>query len=46
MGAFQLLGQRLELGFGSQRGLGVVGRTHPLGHRRGEVIGQLVSYVG
>ena len=37
--------QCLELGFGDDRRRGVVGGPHLLGHRLGEVIGQLVSDV-
>ena len=39
----QLTGEGLELGLGGQRGLGVVGLSHPLGHGGGEVVGQPVS---
>ena len=45
MGPLQLLGQRFELCLGEDRGLGTVGRPHPLGDRGGEVIGQLVGHV-
>ena len=43
MDAVQVAGQRLELGLGGQRGLGVVGDPHPFGDGRGEVVRQLVS---
>ena len=46
MGALQLLGQRLKLRLGQDRGLGPVGRPHPLGDGGGQVIGQLVGDVG
>ena len=46
MGLVQLAGQRLELGFGFQRGLGVVGLAHPLLGDRAELVRQLVPYVG
>ena len=46
MGLVQLAGQRLELGFGFQRRLGVVGLAHPLLGDRAELIRQLVPYVG
>jgi hypothetical protein len=44
MRTLQLLGQRLELGFGGQRRLGVVGAAHPRGDRRSQVIGQRVGH--
>jgi hypothetical protein len=45
MGAVQLTGQRLELGLGDQ-GVGVVvGAAHPLGHRRGQGLGEPVGDV-
>jgi len=42
--AVQLFGQRFELRLGRERRVGVVGGAHPLGDRRGEVIGQLVAH--
>jgi hypothetical protein len=42
VGVFQFPCQRFELGFGDDRGRRVVGGPHLLGHRLGEVIGQLV----
>jgi len=45
VGALEFLGQRLELSFGFQRGVGPVGLPHPVADRGGEVIWQPVGDV-
>jgi hypothetical protein len=50
VGAFQLTGQGLKLGLGTQRGLGVsglgvIGRAHPLGHHRTQLLGPSIMNI-
>ena len=45
VGALEFLGEGFELRLGHDRRLGVIGLAHPLGHRRGQVIRQLVGHV-